>query len=368
MSSFSVRPAALRGYADTISGAATGGGLNLAHLYYARPDSYVDRWVKIDTSSGLSNLFELILSSNSTLVGNLHTTYGDIASKLSMSGVALAGSAGVYATTDEAVSARIDKLMPGVGAPVKLAEEVDGGSADDPTEPLDETPESEAPIPDPVHWIMDTAGWLSITSDVLKIASLFHIDPMASLTKALAGDYTKVAQAGNAAKALAEFEQNSAQAIMDGLDKMSHGWTGNAADQAANYFTTFANALDAHADELEQVSNKYALIVQALSEVSTLLSSLLSIVIDKLFILAVNLAAASCLQEVPVLDVVIDIAGAYNVFVTKEAVDAFVKACTAITDTAESVVLLCTGIAGLCKPGSAGTSFPSTSYSNRAQA
>ena len=189
MSTFSVKPEALRAYADTISGAATGGGLNLAHVFFERPDSYVDSYVRIDQKSGLSDLFSIILSSNTPLVANLHTTYGDVATKLSESGLGLARSAEIYASTDQAANERMDRVWPGVGSPPALDDGLDGGTVADPSTGLDKEPESEVLTPDWVHWIMDYSGWLSISSDVLKLLSLFHIDPMGSLTKAIGGDW-----------------------------------------------------------------------------------------------------------------------------------------------------------------------------------
>ena len=117
MSTFSVKPGALRAYADTLSGAATNGGLNLAHIYYDKPTPYVDDYVKIDQTSGLSDLFSIILSSNSTLVTNLETTYSSVAGNLSLSGLALAGSAQVYEDNDADANARMDQVWPGVGKP-----------------------------------------------------------------------------------------------------------------------------------------------------------------------------------------------------------------------------------------------------------
>lgn|GEM_PF-4801929 len=369
MSTFSVKPESLRTFADTISGAASNGGVNLAHLYIQQPDSYVDDYVRIDQGSGLSDLFRYILDSNTALVSDLHTTYGDIWPKLSSSGTALATSATVYQSTDEAVNAKIDQMWPGAGGAIPaLDEEAAGGRVGDPSHPIAGEPESEVMIPDPVHWIMDQAGWLSIGNDVLKVASLFGLDPAGLLTKAIAGDYSMVARAGHAAEALAQFERNTARTIAAGLSGMRHGWTGNAADAATAYFTTFADAFDAHATQLEDVADKYGLIAQSLAEVATLLAGLLATAIDKLLICAASLAAAGCLEAIPGVDVLVDLIGAYEVWTTKEAVEAFVKAATYMADTCEAIILLCTGIAGACKPGTATTSFPKASYANRAQA
>jgi hypothetical protein len=369
VSTFSVKPGSLRTYADTISGAATNGGVNLAHIYIEQPDPYVDDYVKIDQNSGLSDLFKYILNSNTTLVSDLHTTYGDIWPKLSNSGTALATSATIYQNTDSAVNEKMDRVWPGAGGKIPaLDDEAGGGKVSDPSDPIATEPESEVLIPDPVHWIMDQAGWLSIGNDVLKVASIFGLDPAGLLTKAIAGDYSMVARAGHAAEALAEFERNTAQTIAAGLSTMQHGWTGNAADAATGYFTTFANAFDAHATQLDDVGNKYELIAQSLAEVATLLSGLLATAIDKLLICAASLASAGCLQAIPGVDVIADIIGAYEVWTTKEAVEAFVKAATYMTDTCEAIIGLCTGIAGACKPGTATTSFPKASYANGAQA
>lgn len=363
-----MKPASLRAYAGTISGAGGHGGLNLAHLYIEKPDPYVQKYVKIDQSSGISDLFSYILSSNTTLVANLTSTYDAIWPVLSSSGLGLAASADSYESTDASVNAHMDAVWKGAGKVPPLDDEAGGGTVSDPSTPLEEVPESEVTIPDPVHWIMDQAGWLSIGNDILKIASLFGLDPAGLLTKAIAGDYSKVAQAGHAATALAEFERNTAQAVAAGLATLGKGWTGHAAGAADAYFTTLANAFDAHASQLDEVASKYELIAQSLAQVATLLSGLLATAIDKLLICGAKLAAAGCLADIPGVDVIAGIIGAYAVWQAKEAVEAFVKAATYMTDTAEAIIGLCTGIAGLCKPGSATTNFPKAAYANGAQA
>lgn len=368
MSKFSVKPGALRTYADTLSGAATNGGLNIAHIYYSKPTPYVDKYVTIDQSSGASDLFRYILSSNTTLVTNLEATYGSVAQELSMSGLALAGSAQVYEDNDAEVNAKMDQLWPGIGKPAALDPDVGGGQVSDPSTPLQAVPSDSVLVPDFVHWIMDYAGWLSIGNDILKIASLFGIDPAGWLAKAVEGDYSQVAQAGHAATALADFERNTATTIAAGLSTMTGQWTGHAADQATDYFHQFANAFDDHASQLDEVSNKYELLAQALYKFALWISGKLADVIDWLIKCAVRLAAAGCLAEVPGIDVIAGIIGAYTVWKTKEAVETFINICTNVTNYAEDVIALTVGIAGLCAPGTAKTDFPTAAYANGAQA
>ena len=115
------------------------------------------------------------------------------------------------------------------------------------------------------------------------------------------------------------------------------------------------------------MSTKYANLAQAVAQVSVEISSALSYAIDKLLICAAKLAAASCLQEVPVVDVLIDVIGAYAVFQAKEAIYKFVKICTAVTDISEGILGITLFIAGACEPGSAAIDFPTAAYANRAQ-
>lgn len=187
------------------------------------------------------------------------------------------------------------------------------------------------------------------------------------LTKAIIGDYSLVARAGDACTALADCDRATAATVTAGLSQMTATWTGQAADAATAYFHQVANAFDAQAVQLDEVANKYALLAQACGEVSTLLSGLLARVIDKLLICIGALASAGCLQTIPGVNVIADIIGAYEVFVTAQSIRAFTKACTAVTTIVESILLLTTGIAGACAPGSAGAPFPVGAYRNEAQ-
>jgi hypothetical protein len=367
MTGFFVVPGALRSYADTLSAAATNGGINLATDFFNTAPPYVDKYLAVDRTSGLSDLFEVILSSNETLVTNVRDTYSTVGMRMSMSGLALADSADLYEATDDEANARMDKLWPGAGKVPEIDSGAGGGKVAEAAGPLNAVPSEDVLIPDPVHWIMDQAGWFSVGDNLLKIANIFGLDPASSLTKLLAGDYGLVARAGHAATALADFERNVAESMAAGLATMTTQWTGHAADQATSYFTQFVNAFEDHASQLDEVASKYAQIAQALAQVAELLGGLLATAIDKLLICLAKLAAAGCLAEIPGVNVIAGIIGAYSVWQAKEAVAAFLKATSVMADTCEAVVALAVGISGLCTSGSADAAFPAVSYANGAQ-
>ncbi|CAN5612205.1 hypothetical protein BH11ACT8_BH11ACT8_11720 [soil metagenome] len=366
MTEFSVKPGALRTYAHLL-GEYGGAGLNLADLYDMKVPAYTSSNVEIDLQSGTGDLFQHIIGSNTSLVSNLRSSYLEAWSMFRVSAVNLDISATVYRDTDEQQAERMDRVWKGLPPPVPVDDAATGATVSDPTVVLDSTPSSDVMLPDPVHWVMDAAGWLSVGDDVLKVASVFGFDPASTLTKAVVGDYGQVARAGHACTALAECERANATAVTAGLTQMTAHWTGQGADAATAYFHQVANAFRAHADQLDDVAHKYELLAQACAQIAEILSGLLADALDKLLICVGALASAGCLQAVPVVDVIADIIGAYEVFVTARSIKTFTEACGRVTDIVETFLGLTFAIASACEPGTATTSFPVGAYRNESQ-
>ena len=365
MSAFSVIPGSLDRYAGVLG--EGGHAINLASAFGTTATDYVSSYCSVPHDP--SDLFEEIYQANARVVTRLERAMPQIERLLEQSSRALIASARDYRSTDEAQSARADALWDGDLALVPPLSDVPSSrdGVTDPTPLLSGVPSSDAMIPDPVHWVIDKAGWLSITGTALKIASLFDLDPMASLTKAVTGNYDELAQAGHAAEALADFEYAAAASISSGLAAMLQDWTGNAADEAQLYFSQLATALEAHASELESLGQKYAELVQSCAQIATVLSSLLAIAIDKILMCVASLAAAGCLATVPGINVLVSLIGAYQVWTTKDAVAAFIRACTGVTLVVESFLGLVLWIDQAFSDQEIDSAFPPAPYDNSAQ-
>jgi uncharacterized protein YukE len=365
MPAFRVIPGSLDQYAGVLGDG--GHDVNLASAFGTTAAGYVSSYSSVPYDS--SDLFEEVYRANASVVARLERAMPEIELLLEQSAAALVASARDYRTTDEAQNARADGLWDGRLGPVPPLSDIpsSNGRVTDPTSRLSGVPSSDASIPDPVHWVMDKAGWISIAGTALKIASLFGLDPMASLTKAVTGNYGELAQAGHAAEALADFEHAAADAINTGLGAMLQDWTGNAADEAQLYFSQLATALEAHARELDDLGEKYAELVQACAQIATVLSSLLAIAIDKILMCVASLAAAGCLSTVPGINVLVSLIGAYQVWTTKDAVAAFIKACTGVTLVVESFLGLVLWIDQAFMDQDVASTFPPAPYANSSQ-
>ena len=205
MTSFSVKTGTLQAFSGVL--ADGGHSIDLASAFSSTARTYLYSDIYLNNQSVCQ-----ALQSSTTAVGTL----------LTQSAQTLASSATAYARLDEQAAAQLDAAYPGKAAAVPAV--VSGIALNaglvNPEPSLAGVPSQDAPVPDMVQWVMDKAGWASITGLALKLASLFGLDPVGELTKSVVGDYGELAQAGHAAEALASFERVAAETILSGAAAM----------------------------------------------------------------------------------------------------------------------------------------------------
>lgn len=360
MTSFAVQTGTLTAFAGVLG--QGGHSIDLATAFTGKARSYVDSYMPVPYDSG--DLYSDVYSNNRKVVTALQSSTTSVGELLAQSGLALSASARRYQRLDASAAARLDASYPGGQASVP--EPVSGlslrGSLEDPEPTLAGVPSKDAPVPDMVQWVMDKAGWVSITGVAVKIASLFGLDPWAALTKSVVGDYGELAQAGHAAEALADFEKTAAQTLLAGAAAMV--WTGEAATHAQEWFVQAANALETHAGKLDDLGSKYELLVQHCAELAVALGSLLETAIDEILICVAELAAAGCLSTVPGINVIIGLIGAYQVWKTKEAIAAFLKITGNVYYGVTGLLAVVTGLASWAEDGDITSSLPDAPYVN----
>lgn len=355
MSGFSVNSDALRTYAGVLG--VGGHDINLAEAFGTKAAEYVAKYSGVPADEG--DLFVEIYQANKNVETHLQAVMPKIGADMTQLATNLRNAATRYESEDFAAGVEFVQLWPGLTRPVAPAPGVaTSGPLVDPAPILDAEPSDDAMIPDPVHWIMDKSGWFSISGVALNIAALFGFDPAGDLTKAVVGDYNELAQAGNALLALADFERTAADTLATGLETMLTQWTGDGASAADHLCTSYANALVDHAAQLETLGDKYNLLVQACAEIAQIIQSSLATVIDQLLICAANLAAAGCLASVPGINALIAIIGAYQVWVTREAIADFLRITGSVTTATTAFLSLTMFIASAFKDGTIESSFP----------
>lgn len=358
MSEFHVKPAAL----DTFAGVLDGSGdpVNLDHAFGRTALSYVQSYSHVPYDSG--DLFAEIYKANQSVVSRIEAQMPKIAELYALSAYSLKASAKDYLATDLEQARSSDQLIPGSQSPALDAGAEGAGNIVNPEPELGGVPSSDTLIPDMVHWVIDKAGWFSITGVALKIAQLFGLDPVKELNQAVLGNYSELAQAGNAAIALAAFERTAANSTAAGLSQMLGQWGGNGADGAEKYFTELINALHAHADEMGDLGDKYNELAQACAQIGEILGGALASAVDNLLCCAAAAAAAGCLMSVPGINVLITLIGAYQVWRTKDAVALFLLYTGRVTTVVESFLGIVLWIDQAFKEGGASTAFPSAPY------
>ncbi len=360
LSEFHVQPTAL----DTYAGVLAGGGdpVNLDQAFRETALSYIRSYSHVPHDPG--DLFSEIYKANASVVSRLEAQMPRIAELYGLSAEALRTSATDYRNTDFERAKAADVLIPGVQGPPLDPGAEGAGNIVDPVPALAGVPSSDTLVPDMVHWVIDKAGWFSIAGVALKIAQLFGLDPVKELNQAVLGDYSELAQAGNAAIALAGFERTAANSTAAGLSQLMSQWGGNGAAGAEKYFGELINALHAHADEMDELGDKYNELAQACAQIGEILGGALASVVDNILCCAAAAAAAGCLMSVPGINVLISLVGAYQVWRTKDAVALFLLYTGRVTTVVESFLGIVLWIDQAFKDGTQAVAFPSAPYAS----
>lgn len=360
MPEFHVKPAAL----ETFAGVLDGGGdpVNLDQAFGRTALGYIQSYSHVPHDSG--DLFSEIYKANASVVSRLESQMPKIAELYALSATSLRATARDYRDTDVERAQAADALIPGVQGPPLDPGAEGAGNIVDPEPALNAVPSNDTLVPDMVHWVIDKAGWFSIAGVALKIAQLFGLDPVKELNQAVLGDYSELAQAGNAAIALSVFERTAANSTAAGLSQALSEWGGNGADGAEKYFTELINALHAHADEMDELGDKYNELAQACAQIGEILGGALASAVDNLLCCAAAAAAAGCLMTVPGINVLISLIGAYQVWRTKDAVALFLLYTGRVTTVVESFLMIVMWIDQAFKDGTASTTFPSAPYAS----
>ena len=202
MTSFSVKTGTLQAFSGVL--ADGGHSIDLASAFSSTARTYVDTYVPVPYDAG--DLYSDIYLNNQSVCQALQSSTTAVGTLLTQSAQTLASSATAYARLDEQAAAQLDAAYPGKAAAVPAV--VSGIALNaglvNPEPSLAGVPSQDAPVPDMVQWVMDKAGWASITGLALKLASLFGLDPVGELTKSVVGDYGELAQAGHAAEVIGE--------------------------------------------------------------------------------------------------------------------------------------------------------------------
>jgi uncharacterized protein YukE len=313
---FSVQPAALTSFANTLCPAVTGGspssaGQGLDYKFIFTAGNYVDQWVKLpDGAGGL--IFNMIVDATDQLAEQLNADYSTISQLLVASANGLNSSATTYRGQDHASAQRVDAAYKPAGV-TPLTDVVDVSSpAVDPASVLSE-PSDDGAVPDFAQQVLDGVGYFSETELVLKILDLCGLKVEDWVKERLAGDFKAVAKCRNAVINLGKFEDAAATAVAEGTSTLMKSWNGSAASAAQSYFDQLADGLGEHANTLSSIAQKLDEVVVAIQQGGSAIMGGITAALDAAVEAGISAAAAGATEAIPGLDILTDIIGAWKV-------------------------------------------------------
>jgi uncharacterized protein YukE len=361
MSGFHVAPGALDTYAKTLGGDS--GALDSKFANDAKP--YVEKWVKLESGDG-GMIFNFLVGKVGEVCDRLNSDFASIASCLTGSAGGLTRSAQAYLAQDRASADHLDSIYK-TGAVTPLDDSVDAKDPEvDPSSKLTE-PSSEGAVPDMVQQILDGAGFFSESEIVLKILTVCGLDVEGWVKERFFGNFEAVAKSRNAVKNLANFDTATATNIAEGAQTMLSSWQGNAADAAHSYFDQLSNGIEGHANALSQVAQRYDAVLVAIQQAGSAIMGGITAALDAGVEAGAALAAAGCLEEVPGLDVLMDIIGAWRVTKVILKIHEIANIWNAVWSGSEGMMGLITILVGGLSSFDASAKLPKIGYANAAQ-
>lgn len=368
MGGFSVQPAALTSFANTlcpvVSGGANGApGQGLDYKFVFTAENYVDQWVKLDGGGGIA--FGLVIDAMDQLAAQLDADYSTISQLLVASANGLSSSATTYREQDHASAQRVDAAYKPAGI-TPLADVVDVSSpAVDPASFLTE-PSDDGAVPDLVQQILDGVGYFSETELVLKILDLCGLKVEDWVKDKVAGDFQAVAKCRNAVINLGKFEDAAATTIAEGTSTLMKSWQGMAARGAQNYFDQFADSLGEHSNTLSSIAQKLEAIIVAMQQGGSALMGGITAVLDAAVEAGIAAAAAGATEAIPGLDVLTDIIGAWKVTEVVKKVHDLATIWGYVWGGLQLTTSAIVGLVGTLQNYSSSIKIPSAGYANAA--
>ena len=136
------------------------------------------------------------------------------------------------------------------------------------------------------------SAWIN---DIIERAS--GIDIFGYATDALTGEWDALYKFGDALESLARFMQEVRIEVQAGADAMDSGWSGNAADAAANYFTSLAVATSSQQTALYEAAKGYHEAARGAWQLSGQLGNLLQAAADEAILLGIAAGAGTATME-----------------------------------------------------------------------
>jgi uncharacterized protein YukE len=219
----------------------------------------------------------------------------------------------MYDHVDSGSSDRLDRTYPDPGSPPRMPA-VPGLPADTnaqvvrqvafPAERL--TPPRAEEFTNPIQIVNDLGNLISpgYWSQQFLDATI-NVNPVEEFSHWVAGDWEQFAKASDALNSLSFFCADLAQDLQANVTALLTSWTGNAANEAYQYFDGLGETIKGYASGLAALRDKYREAAQGVWEFSETINDVIQDIFDSIFWGAVELAAGGVLAETVVAPAVL---------------------------------------------------------------
>jgi hypothetical protein len=209
-------------------------------------------------------------------------------------------------------------------------------------------PAATPPIPDLVNNVLGGKQYISPSYWLgWAMEKVCGVNPWDWLAEQVAGDWNAAAEAGEALKKLAEFNDRYATTITRAADTLVPGdWDGHAADQAKAYFTDLATTLHEQIGALKGVASQFHNLAAGMQEMAQALQSLFQDLLDWLIVIGISAAAAAASSWTIVGGVAGGVATAASIFEAVKVWFMILDAHDAAWAAVQAFVGICAGYLG----------------------
>lgn len=230
----------------------------------------------------------------------------NVAVVLDAGGAALDRAAQMYTTTDRHTAEHLDNTYPDPGGPAQLPPLPGIGNTNQPIAVMHAAvpatrlapPKEPEEFRNPVQIVNDLGNMISLGYWTQKVLdATIHINPVDEFSQWMVGDWEQFAKAADTLNSLSWFCADLSQDISANTNAVLTHWTGAAADQTFQYFTSFATTVRTYADGLAALRDKYLEAAQGVWEFAESVKDIIQQIFDYIFWAAIESGAGIVLSE-----------------------------------------------------------------------
>ncbi|WP_155540826.1 hypothetical protein [Amycolatopsis camponoti] len=287
---------------DTFQIGSYGGIVRNHHDDTKVAEGFAETNLQIGAQPGL--IAELV-GSHEQAKGQIVKALTALASVCEASSAELDRARQMYDRVDAGSAERLDQTYPDPGRPPQMPS-VPGLPADTSTQVVRQTafpaerlkPPQAADFSNPIQLVNDLGNLISAGYWAQQfLDATIQVNPVEEFSNWVAGDWEQFAKASDALNSLSFFAADLAQDLKTNITVLLTSWTGNAANEAFQYFSGLTDTVNGYAEGLGALRDKYREAAQGVWEFSETINDVIQDIFDSIFWGAIELAAGGVLAE-----------------------------------------------------------------------